>query len=1038
MRLLANLFLFCLIGREGFGAKILVLLPFPGRSHLSITSSLTQGLAKKGHDVTAFVPHATGFSAPNYKEINYKATPLTENLDVMRLIDRNFVMGRMRFHRMGTMTTEMALNTTEVRDLIRSDEKYDVIVMEHFVNEAFFVFAHKFKCPVVLISTFGTTTAINRIFGNSAPYSYVPLEFLTLDDKMTVFERLRNTLGNIFVDITRKYYYMPLQQALAVKYLGDSGVEIPDLEKIERQADFILINSHPAFYTPRPYMANMKDVGGLHLKPAKPLPLDLQQYLDSSQNGVILFSLGSAMQSTMIPEHFIQVLKRAFESLPFDVLWKWENDTMTDKPINVRIEKWLPQNDVLAHPNLKLFITHGGICSLMETVYHGVPIVGIPLFGDQPRNILLVQKRGYGESLDLLTLTEKQIQNVVMKVASKPEYKENIKKISAYWRDQLNHPLDEAVYWVEYVVKHNGAKHLKAAVTEQTFVQYLLLDIALVIVGTLFSTFFVIHQTFKLLYRSYSSKKKMRFIAICVLLCLMGHEGFGAKILGLFPYPGRSHLSITSSLMHGLARKGHNVTAFVPNATGLGTPNYKEINYKAVPVTGSTHMLDYLSTSFFVKHFKLYEIGITTTEKALNTSEARDLIRSEEKYDVIIMEEFVNEAFYVFAHKFKCPVILIHTFGTNDEKINVFFQTNLTDTKEFDRCITFFHLLLSLGDKMTLSERIQNSLQEMLSVVTRELYYMPRQQALAVKYLGDSGVEIPDLQEIAARQTRFILINNHPVFYTPRPYMENMKNVGGLHLKPAKPLPLDLQQYLDSSQNGVILFSLGSSIQSVQMPERFTEALKKAFQRSPFDVLWKWENDTMARKSSNVRIEKWLPQNDILAHPNVKMFITHGGISSMMEAVYHGVPIIGIPLFGDQMRNILLAVSKGYAESLDFFTTTDDQVYDTIMKVATDSKYKENVKKVSACWRDDLNHPLDRAIYWVEYVVKHDGVKHLKAAVTEQTFVQYLLLDVAFVILTTLVLSFFAIRQMFRLLWRHTYISIYKISSFEDNLKKLD
>lgn len=57
--------------------------------------------------------------------------------------------------------------------------------------------------------------------------------------------------------------------------------------------------------------------------------------------------------------------------------------------------------------------------------------------------------------------------------------------------------------------------------------------------------------------------------------------------------------------------------------------------------------------------------------------------------------------------------------------------------------------------------------------------------------------------------------------------------------------------------------------------------------------------------------------NYFLEHPNVKLFISHGGISGMYEVVEAGVPVLGVPLFYDQPRNIQNLVNLGMALSLD-------------------------------------------------------------------------------------------------------------------------
>lgn len=53
---------------------------------------------------------------------------------------------------------------------------------------------------------------------------------------------------------------------------------------------------------------------------------------------------------------------------------------MDNLPENVMIRKWVPQKEILSHPHVKLFVSHGGSFSSQESVCHGVPIACIPIF----------------------------------------------------------------------------------------------------------------------------------------------------------------------------------------------------------------------------------------------------------------------------------------------------------------------------------------------------------------------------------------------------------------------------------------------------------------------------------------------------------------------------------------------------------------------------------------------------------------------------------------------------------------------------------
>lgn len=118
----------------------------------------------------------------------------------------------------------------------------------------------------------------------------------------------------------------------------------------------------------------------------------MQSFLNNATDGTIYFSLGSIAKSALLPIKMRKDILQTFSKLKMKVLWKWEETDL--------------QSDILVHPNVRLFITHGGLLSSIEAVFHGVPILGLPVFGDQHVNMARAVQKGYGQSLGLKHLTE--------------------------------------------------------------------------------------------------------------------------------------------------------------------------------------------------------------------------------------------------------------------------------------------------------------------------------------------------------------------------------------------------------------------------------------------------------------------------------------------------------------------------------------------------------------------------------------------------------------------------------------------------------
>ena len=89
---------------------------------------------------------------------------------------------------------------------------------------------------------------------------------------------------------------------------------------------------------------------------------------------------------------------------------------------NIKAVEWLPQNDLLAHKDIKAFVSHVGHNSLYESTYHGVPVVAIPLFADQHGNAKKVEHFGLGLSVHYKSITVQQLFQTLELVINEPRY----------------------------------------------------------------------------------------------------------------------------------------------------------------------------------------------------------------------------------------------------------------------------------------------------------------------------------------------------------------------------------------------------------------------------------------------------------------------------------------------------------------------------------------------------------------------------------------------------------------------------------------
>ncbi|XP_018570250.1 UDP-glucuronosyltransferase 2B2-like [Anoplophora glabripennis] len=450
--------------RSAFSSNILIACSIPSPSHQIWNYAFAEGLMEKGHNITMAGPDAHMHKpSDRYHPIVFEDIVVklmaSKKFDFEGSTDQSAFQSLIALYNYEYLSCKFLYESDGFKQILNypKDYKFDLIIVDMTVGPCLHPLIQRFNYP----PTIGTTAFLlppdlSFSFGNYLPQSYLPHYHLSYFQNMTFSERVMNFVVANF-ELAVKYVYEANQiQKLAYKAFGEGMESVRDLEK---HISLLLCNLSPAFHYPQPITPNIIPVGGLHARPAGKLPQDIQEIMDKSTNGVIIMALGTNVRSDKLRKLKVEAILGALSKLKQTVLWKFESD-FDNLPKNVIIRKFLPQNDILAHPNTKLFISHGGGLSTLETAYHGVPILGIPFFIDQFMLTNAMVEKGVGLKLELSDVTTESLLNAINELLQNKKYSRNIKEISYRMKDQLSTPLQTAVFWAEYAIRHNGSHHL--------------------------------------------------------------------------------------------------------------------------------------------------------------------------------------------------------------------------------------------------------------------------------------------------------------------------------------------------------------------------------------------------------------------------------------------------------------------------------------------------------------------------------------------------------------------------------------------------
>ncbi|XP_043108755.1 UDP-glucuronosyltransferase 1-6-like isoform X3 [Puntigrus tetrazona] len=486
-------------GRSGWTGKLLV-VPMDG-SHWTGVKAVAEEMGRRGHTVIVVIPEISMRLGPG-KHYTTKTFPvpygmdlfdqmigehvreLTEpELSLMQSVSLKVDFMKKALNYM-TSTTEYFLKNQELVEFLR-EQNFDAVLTDPALPMGA-ILAYNLSVPAVYM--------LRGILCEAAatacpdPPSYVPRFFTQHTDRMTFGQRVLNVFVSMLEPLICKLAYWSFEEVASNFLQRDVS-----LIEILSTAAVWLIRYDFSLEFPKPLMPNMQLIGGINCGIRNPLKKEVEEFVKGSgEHGIVVFSLGSLVSS--MPKEKAAIFFKAFSVIPQRVLWRYTGEMPDNVPENVKLMKWLPQNDLLGHPKAKAFITHGGTHGIYEGICHGVPMVMLPLFGDQGDNVHRVATRGVGVVLSIHDITAETLGDALNTVINDSSYKQRMEKLSAIHNDRPIQPLDLAVYWTEFVMRHKGADHLRPAAHDLNWLQYHSLD---VIGFLLFIVLIVTLATFK-------------------------------------------------------------------------------------------------------------------------------------------------------------------------------------------------------------------------------------------------------------------------------------------------------------------------------------------------------------------------------------------------------------------------------------------------------------------------------------------------------------------------------------------------------------
>ncbi|XP_020903637.1 2-hydroxyacylsphingosine 1-beta-galactosyltransferase [Exaiptasia diaphana] len=457
-------------------------IPYSSNSHYFAMKKISKELAERGHEVVMLGFQSKQKETKIHPNVNIVTCAQTDAIGLHEDLAAELLRSKKSI--MQTLSLVEELNTKLCDCIFTDNELIDQFKScDVMINDISLLCASAIhdllKIPrVVFYSGLVPPTLHSWMHGIPMPLSYIPNMGTGFSNRMNLLQRAGNVVSFSIVSVYLYLYATGVGNKIKARYniTPEKGYWESDCD-----SDLVLMQTDFVINYARPLPPAAVTIGPLSPEPAKPLADELENFMNSPE-GVVVVSFGSEAEAAILGSDIMDKMNTAFGHLKQKVLWKLKDMPTISVAKNIKVLQWIPQNDVLGHVNTKLFITHLGHNGMFEAAYHGIPMVGTPLLWDQFDNGAMMEAAGLGIVVEIRSITADELLTAIERVLYEPSFRANATRVSKLLKDRKRTPVQEAADHLEYVLRHNGTKHLRPAVLDIPWYQYFLLDIMIFLV----------------------------------------------------------------------------------------------------------------------------------------------------------------------------------------------------------------------------------------------------------------------------------------------------------------------------------------------------------------------------------------------------------------------------------------------------------------------------------------------------------------------------------------------------------------------------